>query len=214
MREVSPYDFPPDQSQFTHFTCCLHTPPPEECWLLLFPTPYCFHCCTENCAPQQFSQRSLGAMTWVGRGKAGQGRRKPPSLVLRRYLRNGPVILAVGLHALPSRAFAGPSNSILSLSHIGYLLIKDKLGSSQISRSHRQVTCVSLPLFTHLSPSRQKQLCLPVNLKSPTLTWWCLGTCSLSCSSDLDSLPLFLTLPYHFCSQLLCAKQRMLPTRH
>lgn len=87
-------------------------------------------------------------MTWVGRGKAVQGRRKPPPLVLRRYLRNGPAILAVGLHALPSRVFAGPSNLILSLSHIGYLLIKDKLGSSQISRSHRQVTCVSVPLYT------------------------------------------------------------------
>lgn len=66
-------------------------------------------------------------------------------------MRNGPAILAVGLDALSSRAFAGPSNLILSLSHIGYLLIKDKLGSSQISRSLRQVTCVSVPLYTPIT---------------------------------------------------------------
>lgn len=56
-----------------------------------------------------------------------------------------PAALAVGLGALSSRAFAGPSNLPLWLSHIGYLLITDMLRSSQVPRSRRHLHgCTSI----------------------------------------------------------------------
>lgn len=140
-----------------------------------YPSPHTLYCFTDllKAMCTSAAQSAWPRCDDLGGRRAGQEKRKYfPVIAATFHWGMAPPILAVDLGALSSRAFAGPSNLPMWLSHIGYLVITDMLWSSQIPRSCRQIlACLCLPSHTYYLPVKSCCACPPVNLKVPTLDW-------------------------------------------